>query len=240
MKQDNNAAYQGLPFSIDHDNDVEKNQSFSQPKSNMFVGIALSVLGVVLLLSVVAYRNVNSSMGSALGEIICDSTSYSKNTLKLAHEQSFMSLMKNTKGQYKFEASDVIIVNSSFYSICDNSWSIDKIGEQMKPFSEENVQIGPPARHLNQSGFEAIFYDNRRGLFYHCGDECADDSIAIEEKTTKGVVIQSEFHAIVEEVRINADGKDYTVEQTCVTEFEFAGASKGNSMRGLYVCGLLA
>ena len=76
----------------------------------------------------------------------CDDGLYSKRTLQRAFELPFASLFKDTKGQKKYEASDVILVDGEAYAVCDNSWAISKFGDDLRPFSPENAQIGDPNR----------------------------------------------------------------------------------------------
>ena len=67
--------------------------------------------------------------GKFKGKQDCDDGVYSKRTLQRAYELSFAALFKDTKGQKKYEASDVILVGS-------------------KPLS--------PSRMMNQYGFWLI------------------------------------------------------------------------------------
>lgn len=149
----------------------------------------------------------------------CDAPMYSKTTLKTAYENSFAAMFKDTKGEKKFEASDVIIVDNNFYTVCDNSWSIEKITESLTPFSVENVQIGDPNRDPNEdSGFEAIFHDAADDTFYVVRESVA---LAVDHKGNEG-----NYHAVVQEIKIRTDG-DYNVINECVSEIEFDGSSKG-------------
>lgn len=216
-----NPTYHAIPTTPTVD-DFEANP---KPGQSVFSSRAKSMGIVFLAISVVIFGVVYSNsrierLGSAPAGI-CELPTYSKTTLKLAHEETFMGLIKNTKKQYKFEASDVVFVHNDFYTICDSSWSIDKIGESMTPFSPDNVQIGSPNREKDESGYEAIFYDYIKSIFY-----VVRESIVIDP-TEKDKAHKSQFHALVEEVRIDQDGKDYQVERICVTEYEFDGDSKG-------------
>jgi hypothetical protein len=71
---------------------------------------------------------------------------YRKRTLKLAYELPFAALFKDTKSQKKFEASDVIIVDDTVYSVCDSSWAISRFADTLQAFGPENLQIGDPTR----------------------------------------------------------------------------------------------
>lgn len=111
------------------------------------------------------------------------------------------------------------MVDNDFYAVCDNSWAIDKLGEDLRPFSPENKQMGEPDRDpTTDSGFEAIFHDKEAGVF-HVVRESVD--LFSESKTT------NEYHAIVEEVRMQDWSSTYEVERTCYSEYEFEGDSKG-------------
>ena len=76
----------------------------------------------------------------------CEDGEYSKRTLKMAYELPFVSLFPDTKGQKKFEASSVIVVDDFAYAICDSSWAVSKFDVALAPFDPANVQIGDPNR----------------------------------------------------------------------------------------------
>jgi hypothetical protein len=76
----------------------------------------------------------------------CSDGLYSKRTLQRAYELPFSALFPNPKGQNKFEASSVIVVDDYSYAVCDSSWAISKFGRSLTPFSPHNVQIGDPNR----------------------------------------------------------------------------------------------
>jgi hypothetical protein len=71
----------------------------------------------------------------------CQDGGYSKRTLKLAYELPFASLFRDTKGQRKYEASSVVLVDDYAYAVCDSSWAISKFGAQLQPFADTNVQV---------------------------------------------------------------------------------------------------
>lgn len=141
-------------------------------------------------------------------ETECEEGDYRKRTLQLAYELPFVALFKERKGQTKFEASSVILVNETVYAVCDSSWSVSKFSDTLTPFGPDNVQIGAPYREEEDSGYEAIFYDE--GTFH-----------AVRES----IQIEGEYHAVIEELDIQGD--DYTVLDVCSTEMEFEGDSKG-------------
>ena len=83
-----------------------------------------------------------------------EDVNYSKHTLKRAYDLPFSALFGNTRGQTKFEASDVTIVNDTVYAVCDSSFAISKFTRNLDPFSIDNVQIGSPIRHGSyESGY---------------------------------------------------------------------------------------
>ena len=139
----------------------------------------------------------------------CDDGGYSKRTLKLAYELPFASLFRDTKGQKKYEASSVIVVDDNAYAVCDSSWAISKFGSQLQPFAAGNIQIGDPSRELDDSGYEALLHED--GVFY-----VVRESILHEDET---------YHAIIEELVLG--GGDYSIGQICTCEFGFEGDSKG-------------
>jgi hypothetical protein len=140
---------------------------------------------------------------------VCEDGRYSKRTLQLAYELPFASLFRDTKGQRKYEASSVIVVDDYAYAVCDSSWAISKFGSQLQPFADTNVQIGLPNREAEDSGYEALFFD--AGTFY-----VVRESVLHEDET---------YHAIIEELVLGDD--DYEIGQVCSSEFVFEGSSKG-------------
>lgn len=154
----------------------------------------------------------NDDDGLFTNDAACDDGYYSKRTLKRAFELPFASLFRDTKGQKKYEASAVIVVDGEAYAVCDNSWAISKFGDDLRPFSPENIQIGDPNRQGlggddEDSGYESLFYNN--GIFY-----VLRESVLHKEK--------GDYHAIIEELTITPDG-DYDVQASCPSEFVFEG-----------------
>lgn len=158
---------------------------------------------------------------------------YSKNTVKTAYELPFAALFRDNRGQKKFEASSVTIVDNTVYAVCDSSFSVSKFDDSLLPFSNDNVQIGSPERDGDvESGYEAIFY--HEGLFYvvresvlHHDHGSDDDEVGGDETKDEpeGSDENHSFRAIIEELVLGED--DYTVQSRCSSEFEFEGASKG-------------
>jgi hypothetical protein len=148
---------------------------------------------------------------------------YSRHYLKRAYDLPFAALFRDTRGQSKFEASDVTIVNDTVYSVCDSSWAISKFGRHLDPFSTENVQIGDPNREEDDSGYEAILEFD--GLFYVVR-ESVYHADHVENKKGKGKGSgDGDFHAVIEELRLTDD--DYAFVRECQCEFTFLGNSKG-------------
>jgi len=139
----------------------------------------------------------------------CDDGGYSKRTLKLAYELPFASLFKDTKGQRKYEASSVVVVDEAAYAVCDSSWAISKFSTELQPFQDSNKQIGDVEREKEDSGYEALIHDG--GTFY-----VVRESVQHED---------SSYHAIIEELALGDD--DYDILDQCSSEFEFEGDSKG-------------
>jgi hypothetical protein len=142
---------------------------------------------------------------------VCDDGQYPKRALKLAYELTFPALFPDTKGMTKFEASSVIFLEDSVYSVCDSSWSIFKFDAQLQPFLPTNVLIGDPQREPEDSGYEALFHAN--GTLYLVRESVEHD--------------EGEYHAIIEEIDVVESDDDYKVTNVCSTEFEFEGSSKG-------------
>jgi hypothetical protein len=143
----------------------------------------------------------------------CQDGKYSKRTLKLAYEMPFQGLFRDTKQQQKFEASSVVVVDSMAYAICDSSWSISMFDPCLHPFGEHNHQIGDPNREPEDSGYEALFYDNH--------------TFFVVRESVKGG--DQTYHAVIEELLLDPEvnHESYGFGRACPTEFQFEGDSKG-------------
>ena len=90
---------------------------------------------------------------------------YSKTTMKTAFEQSFFGMLRDQKGEKKFEASDVIKLDEDwYYAIADSSWAIHKFRSDLASYNPENILIGDPHREPEDSGYEGIFFDKGASL----------------------------------------------------------------------------
>jgi hypothetical protein len=154
--------------------------------------------------------DVTSSKAQSYSNV-CEDGMYSKRTLQLAYELPFVSLFRDPTGRTKYEASSVVLSDDGkdAYAICDSSWAIYKFNTKLEPFHTGNVHIGDPDRETYDSGYEALFIDD--GSFY-----VVRESVQHKDKT---------YHAVIEQLAVGPT--DYTVEETCSTEFEFDGDSKG-------------
>ena len=87
---------------------------------------------------------------------------YTKTTLKRIVDRPIAGLLtyEASAGESKFEASDVIRLGEQFFAVCDSSWSILKLSEDLPLLSHANRLIHhddsftPPDDE--DSGFEAI------------------------------------------------------------------------------------
>jgi hypothetical protein len=194
------------------------------PMSERLRPIALGLIVVavtifVVMLTTATMTQTGFLLRSEADNASCSMPAYADRTLKLAHEETFAGLFKDPKGEYKFEASDVIVVDNDYYAICDSSWAISRIGSSLTPFSDRNKQLGSPNNwKRDDSQYEAIVYDNRGKKFYAVRESVKMFDDAAED---------AEYHAVVDEVHVNVDKDDYSVDNTCITEFEFQGKSKG-------------
>jgi hypothetical protein len=176
---------------------------------------------------------------------------YTKTTLKRVLDRTIAGLLTYeavaSEGT-KFEASDVIRVGEEFFSVCDSSWSILRMPEQLPFLSHENRLIGPDASFApppkQDSGFEAIMHDASSDGgedYYVVRESVAHEAVAGEAGAGAG---GTTFDAQV--LKINFHGPAYHVVEVCHSEFKFEGDSKGFegavSLRGadgeLYLLGL--
>ncbi|KEP65452.1 UNVERIFIED_CONTAM: hypothetical protein HHA_245610 [Hammondia hammondi] len=111
------------------------------------------------------------------GKGACRGRHYLSHTLRLAHEQSFFSLFANTQGMSKYEASDVIGVDGSLYTVFDSSYAIGHTSYTLRPFDEMNYLISNPTRTGDEdSQWEAITYDEVTKHFF-----IVREAIVVEE-----------------------------------------------------------
>mmetsp|Transcript_10712 Transcript_10712/g.14823 ORF Transcript_10712/g.14823 Transcript_10712/m.14823 type:complete len:407 (-) Transcript_10712:277-1497(-) len=144
---------------------------------------------------------------------------YSKKTLKSLVDLPFAATFADTKGEKKWEASEVTIVNGSYYVIHDNSWAVSKIDPHFLMNSEKNIQYGDPviaptnlqyqAEDLDSS-FEAIV-EIDQDTFY-----LIRESIHHKEEDVYRAVI----------LKVKLPNVDHIL-QECPSEKTFDGTSKG-------------
>ena len=171
---------------------------------------------------------------------------FTKTSLKTIADRAIYGLLPfaATVEESKFEASDVVRVGEEFYVVCDSSWGILKLSESLPLLSHANSLIShdgsftPPEKE--DSGFEAIMHD--------ASSESQQDFYVVRESImhehTQG------YHAQIFKIKFSdagaADLTSYEVVETCRSELEFEGDSKGfegaTSLRGadgvLYILGL--
>ena len=170
---------------------------------------------------------------------------FTKKTLKRITDRTIYGLLRYeaTSGESKFEASDVIRVGEHFYVVCDSSWSILKLSDELPLLSRENELIRHDASFApppEDSGFEAIIHD--MSSFSH-GSGREDFYVvreSVEHATDGGTVFDAQI------MKVHVSESSYSVIETCHSEFQFEGDSKGFegaiSLRGadgvLYLLGL--
>ena len=152
-----------------------------------FSAVTMSVVIFLLTISGNSWTSEVMSQSKSKQLSVCEQKHYSKTTLKAAYEESFIALMKDTKRQKKFEASDIVVVGDFFYAVCDNSWAIERISTQLTPFSSQNTQVGDPKREKDDSGYEAIFHDEATNTFF-----VVRESVKIEDMDG-----EKKYHALV-------------------------------------------
>jgi hypothetical protein len=109
-------------------------------------------------------------------------------------------------------------VEISLFIVCTSTTLIihNNPGRELRPFQQDNVQIGQVDREEEDSGYEALIYDE--GIFY-----VIRESVQHEDAS---------YHAIVEELDVKDDA--YDIVNQCSCEFEFEGDSKGMSCGDLF------
>jgi hypothetical protein len=139
----------------------------------------------------------------------CEDSSYLPETLKMVYELPFASLFANAKGQRRFDASSVVIVGDYAYTVYDRSHAIGKVAvPHFASFNQANVQISNPTRgQAVQSGYEAVFHNDESGHFFAVRESVEDED--------------GGFHAVFVELAMNGDETDYTIVETCPSEYEF-------------------
>ena len=176
---------------------------------------------------------------------------YTKTTLKRIVDRAIYGLLTydSTVGETKFEASDVARVNRTFYVVCDSSWSVLRLDEDLPMLSSTNELVGPRRETFTppedeDSGFEAIMHDKSSGD--------ANDFYIVRESIEHSSATSptgSTYNAQILKVHFedaSARRAHYSVDEVCHSQFQFEGDSKGFegavSLRGrdgvLYILGL--
>eukprot|EP00923_Selenidium_pygospionis_P027954 GHVN01050490.1.p2 GENE.GHVN01050490.1~~GHVN01050490.1.p2 ORF type:complete len:460 (-),score=68.11 GHVN01050490.1:4416-5795(-) len=148
------------------------------------------------------------------GRDICANPDYRDTTLKPIYEQTFLALWEDTRGELKFEASDVIVVNNTLYIVFDNSWAVGRVDIDLHPYSAVNQQIGDAviAGTKEDSQWEAILYDDHAHTFW---------------VTREAVSHEDHFHATMSELTLDDSHRSYRTERDCDVEFLFTAGNKG-------------
>jgi hypothetical protein len=150
----------------------------------------------------------------------CEETGYAGRTLKLAYEQPFAGLFLDSKGQTVYELSGVTMAaNGMAYAISDSSWAISQFNPKLQTFHPDNVHIGDPFGRNDadgNSGYESIFLDDQGA---------GNQTIYVVREAVSGE--NGTYHAVIEELRVTADGTDYTIMDKCPSEYTFSSDNKG-------------
>eukprot|EP00916_Digyalum_oweni_P014945 GHVL01024428.1.p1 GENE.GHVL01024428.1~~GHVL01024428.1.p1 ORF type:complete len:408 (+),score=72.87 GHVL01024428.1:1047-2270(+) len=208
-----------------HDLLYQTGPLLSQPKQRTFNYVGILIIGIFIGAAIALFASNTHLSTPAVGPVIlasqdtgsqCQKNDFTSKTLKLAYELTFPALFLDSKGEKKFEASDVIKVGDHFYAVCDNSWALMRFGEPLSPFLKDNVQIGDPHMKKEDSGWEALMYIPETHNF-----------LVVRESIKK----DNEFRAIIEEIKIkeeeNGVPSGYEMIEECHTEFTFTSGNKG-------------
>mmetsp|Transcript_22156 Transcript_22156/g.63195 ORF Transcript_22156/g.63195 Transcript_22156/m.63195 type:complete len:427 (-) Transcript_22156:181-1461(-) len=165
---------------------------------------------------------------------VCYYPDYSKKTLKTAYEETVFALLSDTREEKKFEASEVIYVNETFWVVCDNSWALGRFDRTLRPFSPDNRQIGDPKNEAKggDSQWEALVYDRQRHLFLAVQEAVPLSELRKERKghkALKGSEPESGFRGVVQELRLKGHGgkEGYVIDRECEMDFTFEHGNKG-------------
>jgi hypothetical protein len=182
-------------------------------------------------------------------ESFCDDVEfYISRTLKLVHELPFASVFDDAKGQRRFDASSIVLVDDTYaYTVYDNSYTIGKVAVvpssyHLEPFSQNNIQILARRSTTELQNSTSVFADDDddsrfEAILHHSGDdETGSTFIAIQESSVpvdqNGTLL---FHAMFvklsmttknnnasSSVETNADNaENYEVIESCPSEFVF-------------------
>jgi hypothetical protein len=140
-------------------------------------------------------------------------------SLKTDFETSIFGLLEDVKGQFKFEASDVILVDNEFYIVCDSSWMVTKASNNLPILSTSNIQIEADPDYVKDedSQFEAIFYDQQEGFFL------VRETVDLGD----GLGSTGTYPSVTYQVELDENGTSYTVLEVCTSEYLFKDANKG-------------
>ena len=240
-------------------------RALSQPKSQnrLYAAVATLLLVVVSSVALVTFSSNAATMESSsrsetkphTGDHCSTTTMYTKENLKSLVDKPVAALLqsKDLKGQRKFEASDVLLKEGYYYAICDSSWSILKIREDLPTLSEKNYHLGDPIDFdpTSESGFEGIFEDFTTGNLFvvresvdlsgfaaegsginrNIDDDDNDDKQSYDRRRRQlglaPVTDDPSYHALVMQVEVDDAEGTYDVVDACPSEIEFDGDSKG-------------
>jgi len=146
--------------------------------------------------------------------------------LVLKEEIKFQNLLGgNSKGQTKFEASDIVIAGPVAYAVHDNAWAITAFDAENFSAPRWSQQVGRPDHEKfssnpgnngdPQSDYEGLAMDSETGDLY----------AVMESK--KHTWSDNKYRAVIQHIPNPNLDDDFTVVDECSTEKEFEGDSKG-------------
>jgi hypothetical protein len=225
----------------------------------VLVGATIMAVCVVTLAAMIASTGSSTLLAKSksskphTGDYCASAAKYTKENLKSLIDKPVAALLqsKDLKGQRKFEASDVLLKDGHYYAICDSSWSILKVREDLPTLSVANYHIGDPVDFdpTSESGFEGIFEDATTGDMFVVresvdlsgfadGDDDSGDDDGGDDASRRmvrarrqlglaAVTDDPSYHALVMQVNIDEDSEAFSVVDACPSEKEFDGDSKG-------------
>jgi hypothetical protein len=226
-------------------------QSDYQPRSkSLGTGIAGFFAGVAATLCVLAVAcflmhsasHATASEGLPMGTVAligeetwCELKNFRNVAMKTVLDATIFGLLKNINSEQKFEGSGVVKEAHTFYVICDSSWSIPAFHDLSSSGSfdtiydpkandherwqtpDENFLI-PPADleafppHVD-SNWESITYNGKEKHYI-----VTQESLVLKD---------GHYHAVIMNIALHHDPKQWTLERACRSEFAFKDDSKG-------------
>jgi hypothetical protein len=190
----------------------------------------------------VVHSHAPSSDGLTTGAVAllgeekwCELTNFRNVAMKTVLDATIFGLVQNINLEQKFEGSGVVKEGHTFYVICDSSWSIPAFHDLSSSGSFDSIYDPQAADHERWSSKGANYLippADLEAFPHHVDSNWESITYWGAEKhhivTQESLVLNDgKYHAVIMNIAIHHEPKEWTLEFACRSEFSFKDDSKG-------------